>query len=148
MAWIFPNHSDAGYHGFLGHQAAGGGTRMPSLWVVSQDEIHAGFGDGTTWRAFSTTTSIITNNAWNHVAATFNGTHYNIYVDGNEEYSGTGSWTGECPNPSYAQLDIGRVDNYFNGTIDDVRVYPRDLSIEEINAIYSSQANLIYFPGV
>jgi len=143
MAWIQPNHSDTSWHGFLGHQGAGGSTRMPSMWIYDNTEIHAGFGDGTAWRSFTTTTDPITENTWNHVAAVFDGTNYKIFVNGVEEYSQTGSWTGQCPNPSYAQLDIGRVDNYFNGTIDDVRVYSRDLSAQQIAAIYANKTNLI-----
>ncbi|MGV8151944.1 MAG: LamG-like jellyroll fold domain-containing protein [Candidatus Nanoarchaeia archaeon] len=146
MAWIKPNISDTSWHGFLGYAGGGTSTRMPSMWIYDVNEIHAGFGDGSSWQSFTTTTNPITNNAWNHVVATFDGTYYQIYVNGIIAYNATGSWSGVCPNPSYAQIDIGRVDNYFNGTIDDVRIYNQSLSSEQIRAVYFNKSYLITYP--
>lgn len=141
--WINPSHSDAGWHGFLGYQGGGTSTRMPSIWIYNYNEIHAGFGDGVGWRSFTTSTSPITEGVWNHVAISFDGNYYTVYVNGEVEYNQTGAWSGVCPNPSYSQLDIGRVDNYFNGSIDDVRVYNKSLSPQQIISLYNNRTDVI-----
>ena len=132
--WIRPEHSDNDFHGILGFQPDGGGaaSRYPGIWVVNQDQIHAGFGDGSTWNSF-TTGSVLTPGDWNHVATTFDGTTYRAFVNGVEVFS-PNNFAGRTPN-STSQLTIGRVDNFFEGGIDDVRIYNRALSGSEIGVL-------------
>ena len=131
--WIKPDHSDNGYHGVLGYQSAGGAqNRYPGIWVYQQDRIHAGFGDGTNWNSFITG-NVLTPNQWNHVATTFDGTNYAAYVNGVQVFSTT-DFAGRNPVNS-SRVDIGRVDNYFSGNIDDVRIYNRALSATEVGVL-------------
>jgi hypothetical protein len=70
---------------------------------------------------------------WTHLAATFDGTNVKLYVNGvlDRTMSSTVS-----PAASTAPLRIGMGGgggaHYFNGSIDDVRLYSRALSLEEI----------------
>jgi hypothetical protein len=72
-------------------------------------------------------------NTWYHLAATFDGTALTTYKDGvlitdNTEAAGT-------PGLETASLKLGRhaiAENFFKGVIDDVRVYDRALSEDEI----------------
>jgi len=86
-------------------------------------------------------------NKWYYVAATQNGTYLKLYVDGNLVNSsdlinplGNEASTGTIP------LKFGWMDTpiwgygnyrYFNGTLDEVRIYNRTLSAQEIGSIYS-----------
>ncbi|BAY12056.1 LamG-like jellyroll fold domain-containing protein [Calothrix sp. NIES-2098] len=129
-AWIYSNITDNAYHGILGYQpVAGNNQRYPGIWVYNQTQIHAGFGDGSNWNAF-TTGNVLKTNAWNHVATTFDGTTYKAYVNGQEVFS-TNSFAGRKPYATQ-QLNIGRVDNNFAGQIDDVRIYNRALTAADI----------------
>src|SRR3989339_2049254 len=80
----------------------------------------------------------ITDNAWHHLAFTYNGSYQALYVDGNEVDSDSNS--GTLDDRSGKLLTIGRTaggSGYFNGKIDEVRIYERALSTDEISELYS-----------
>jgi hypothetical protein len=90
-----------------------------------------------------TGTSNVANTAWHHVAAVYNktsGGQVSLYVDGALQNSGTTStaWTFDYPNINLADSP----DNYyweeFQGEIDDVQVYNRALSPEDILWLYNN----------
>jgi hypothetical protein len=75
-------------------------------------------------------------NTWYHIALTWDGTNYVVYVDGIEKASDT--YTGlSTLNSSLA--DIGNDGNTgwrteaFQGKLDDVRIYDRALSQSDVN---------------
>ncbi len=74
-------------------------------------------------------------NAWTHIAATYDGTMVQLYVDGVPV--ARGAFEGTLIS-SKGVLSIGGNpvwhDEYFHGRIDDVRVYNRALSASEIQA--------------
>ncbi|MBT9315668.1 DUF4347 domain-containing protein [Leptothoe spongobia] len=135
--WINSDSTDNGYHGIIGKQNPGSSVnRYPGIWVYDQNKIHAGFGDGTNWNNF-TTGNVLKPNAWNHVVTSFDGTTYKAIVNGEEVFS-TDAFAGRKPL-ALDSFDIGRVDNYFDGQIDDVRIYDRGLSDSEIQSLYQVQ---------
>lgn len=80
---------------------------------------------------------------WHHIAYAFSGGTGTVYLDGANVGSGafaggTGAiWIGQ-------ENEGGGYD--FNGKIDDVRVYGRALSAEEIKALYGSNETLVNAP--
>lgn len=86
----------------------------------------------------------IRNNTWMHVAVSSDGSNYKMYVDGVEySYSKTnkpaGEWFGKICSTNQ-QAFIGRWnrainDEYFNGKLDDIRIYDRALSLTEIQTL-------------
>jgi hypothetical protein len=93
--------------------------------------------DGTAWRV---TSSAINNNQWHDIAYIFDNGTYSLYVDGVIEYTGVGA----------ASITTGRVSilgkvatvsmRFFQGSMDDLRVYNVALTAGEINAIMSGYA--------
>lgn len=76
----------------------------------------------------------ITDSGWHHIAGTFNGTHMKIYVDG--VLSNSKSATGYI-NTSFAKnLILGGYGFAFNGSIDEVKIYPWVLTDDEVNNEY------------
>ena len=135
--WINSDITDNAYHGILGNQnGAGAANRYPGIWVYQQNKIHAGFGDGTNWNNFITD-AVLEPDAWNHVVVSFDGTTYQAFVNGEEVFS-TDNFAGRAP-VALDTFEIGRVDNYFDGQIDDVRIYNRGLSDSEIQSLYQEQ---------
>lgn len=131
--WIKPTGTSSGYQGVLGFQPTSGTVnRYPGIWVYQGDRIHAGFGDGTNWNSFNTA-SVLTPGVWNHVATTFDGTTYRAFANGTQVFS-TDDFAGRTPTATQ-RVDIGRVDNYFTGDIDDVQIYNRALSPSEISVL-------------
>ncbi|MDD5306243.1 MAG: LamG domain-containing protein [Deltaproteobacteria bacterium] len=95
------------------------------------------------WNGISTTGVTWTMGTWYHLVGTFDGTTARVYVDGTLNnsaaatktlHSATASfligaglpWTGYPPK-----------EGFFNGAIDDVRIYDRALSDTEVLALYN-----------
>ncbi|MDX9929406.1 MAG: DUF2341 domain-containing protein, partial [Bacteroidales bacterium] len=140
-AWLKTgNQVDNNYHGFFGFDPGSTGLRAPSVWVYQNNRIHAGFGDGT-WNSWITPGAVINpdNTTWNHVVVTFDGTDYILYVNGVNVYSST-SAAGKIPTSTPIR-HIGRVDNYYRGILDEVRVMSRPLSSGWIATEYTNISN-------
>jgi len=79
---------------------------------------------------------------WHHVVATASGTNGNVYLDGNLDGS------GDVGNIPLNTLDVyiglahpGRGSGFwFNGRIDDIRIYNRTLSPAEVQQLYDYEA--------
>lgn len=78
-------------------------------------------------------------NTWYHGVGTFDGTNLRIYLNGSLVQSSTQTNLDDTTG----LLRIGSQKNgfgrYFNGTIDEVRVYNRALNLSEVQALYASQ---------
>ncbi|MCP4538326.1 MAG: tandem-95 repeat protein [Chloroflexi bacterium] len=105
-AWVLPDPQDTGTYPILS-SGAYTTTRYdyPFLNVVNRTQLYVGFGDGNDVTAFSTG-DILTEDDWNHVATTFDGSTYKIYVNGQEQVS-TDQFAGKLPHPTQ-QFDLGR----------------------------------------
>ena len=89
------------------------------------------------WRR-TTPRVTISANEWHHVVGTFDGNNAYLYVDGEQKaslaYAGTiAAATGYSFHISFWRSYLPA---YFNGTIDDVRIYDRALSAGEIQQQY------------
>ena len=90
----------------------------------------------------ATGTIPVDDGTWHHVAGAFDGTEYKLYIDGRTnvsvasagELQGSATAYNACIGAHYKRSD-GAPKNFFNGFIDDVRIYDRVLSEEEILGI-------------
>lgn len=124
--WIYPTDVNANYHGILGYDDMSGSggssnvkTRPPCIYQYGK-KIHFGFGDGSAWYS-EYTNDVLKISEWNHIAVTFDGTIYKVYANGILVNS-TNFASGKTPY-GYGQNNIGRIDNYFVGKIDEVRIW-------------------------
>lgn len=82
--------------------------------------------------------------SWNHVAITYNGSIMKIYINGKLDKEGNPGWGGKVIKLD-TKLDKGRIgqnirnDEPFPGIIDEVAIYRRELSEDEIKKNYSFQ---------
>ncbi|MBV6626937.1 MAG: DUF4347 domain-containing protein [Rivularia sp. (in: Bacteria)] len=135
-AWIFSNFTDNNQHGILGYQS-GTAQGYPSISVVNQTGIEIGFGDGSSWNT-RTVAGVLNSKGWNHLAATYDGTDYKLYVNAVEVFS-TSDFKGKNIAASQ-QLEIGKVgESYFEGAIDEVRVWNVARSAGEIQSLLISE---------
>ena len=79
---------------------------------------------------------------WHHIVGTYNGSAHSIYIDGNFVDSQNASGTIET---NTSNLYIGRFGTlggygYFNGSIDDVRIYDEALSSSQIQQHFAQGA--------
>lgn len=94
----------------------------------------------------ASTVSSLQVGTWSHLAATYDGTTLKLYVNGaftaliNDGACGLNTGTGNIVNDT-SSLRIGSRNgssSFFNGLIDESRVYNRALSDSEIAALYNS----------
>ena len=83
---------------------------------------------------------VITQNAWNHVAVTFNGGSTVLYVNGVQVASSTMTITSIF-NGGNTNVNLGRDPaglQYFGGSIDEASIYNRALTAAEIRSIFDA----------
>ena len=89
-----------------------------------------------------TSPNIISLNSWHHVAFTADGTNVNLYEDGvlvgSVPYDGTirntipATFLGAKPNDAGTGPSSGAFSGYFNGLMDEVRIWNKALTLTEI----------------
>ena len=128
--WVHPNAFTNSKH-FLFGEITPPWSNGIQLYCDQSGALNLGMGDN---YALMTSIQTLNTNEWYHVALTWNGTNYAVYVDG--ILKATGTYSGLSSLSTYA--DIGNNGNSssrteaFNGLIDEVRVYDRPLDTNEI----------------
>jgi len=108
----------------------------PSIYPGTIDFYYYGSAGGV--HLLSQTRAQWDSNAWYHVAITSDGSgNQCLYVNGVCENSATGKQFGQSEPNSYIGALAPYTTNYFLGDIDDVRVYSRALSAQEIQQLYA-----------
>ena len=145
--WVYPTnitiHDDGilskdSYPGsgnsYTGYLLNAQGT--PSIkWAFSTRNVISGSGPNTT--LLSTTT--VTNNRWYHIVALRDGETLRIYVDGVLENSGaqaSATSVSSTVNMTIGSLNAISPGQYFDGRIDEVRIYNRALTTDEVKQLY------------
>jgi len=80
------------------------------------------------------------NGVWHHLAGTYDGTNLRLYIDGKLKVSAThtGSITHSVFNVTIG-TNAQEKERFYNGAIDDVRIYNRALTQDEIAVIYADK---------
>ena len=120
--------------GLVDGEVGGGGADWGTALVDGKFVVGIGSAGGDTTFASSVN---INDGAWHHVAATRNNTSgaVAIYVDGVLRGGGTGATGSRTLPPSLRIGSLQTGNNFLNGTLDDVRLYPRILSVSEIETL-------------
>lgn len=97
-----------------------------------------------TWASTASlySTNTITGTSWNHVVATYDNSTYKIYINGilDSSVASTGAiGTNTCDLQIGFSKLTGDTASYWNGDIDEFRVYKRALSPTEISYLYDSE---------
>ena len=128
-----------------GNSAPGTSEVTQPLWSANEqfqfswDHSSTGFKQsavhksGATWYK-SQIASTLYADIWYHMVGTYDGTNIRIYLNGNLEDTDL----APAPNSIAGILAIGGTGatNFFNGSIDSVRIYNRALSAEEVRLSY------------
>lgn len=114
--------------------------------IMSKDEnyeFHVNSSGQIYWwwqtHSFSTSNFSVTPGQWHHIAVTYRSGRQVIYVDGVEEESR--SYTGNLVlnnDPLQIGSDQGYGGRYFNGDIDELRIYKYELTAAQIVDVYNA----------
>jgi hypothetical protein len=137
-AWIYPINTTVVVGRIVDKWYSAEAKSSYTLYLENQKvkmAIHTGTSD-----KYIAGTTTIQKDIWYHVVGTYNGSYVNLYVNGALDatpVSASGSIqtnTGDLNIGRYAYVGT----DYFNGTIDEVRIYNKALSEEEIKAEYEA----------
>jgi hypothetical protein len=147
-AWVNPTQM-SGWETVMMKERGAGGAGLLAYALYAHDGAAGAAGAGarpssylrtnpvasTTDRRVAASTGVLPLNTWTHIASTYDGANFRFYVNG--VLVGTTPGGGSI-NVANGALRIGgnnsSVGEFFNGLIDEVRVYNRALSAAEIAA--------------
>ena len=88
------------------------------------------------WATLTTTGASLTVNQWHHIAITWRSGEQVIYIDGIERARSSRTGTLNINNdPLQVGQDLDIAERFFDGEIDEVRIYENFLNITEVNQI-------------
>lgn len=133
QAWVRPTDFTRTMHVLSTKFAGGYGF---DLQLKQGNTIHANIGSANAW--LSNTADVTYDYSagrWMHIAYAVSAAGYQIYVNGSLKQSGTFSGTPLLMDANHLlQLGYSGTENtYFKGDMDEVRIYNKALSAEEIN---------------
>ncbi len=122
-----------------------GQTAVNTGWHDSWIEALSGGNiDMRVWNCSALVAGVGTFNSWNYAVLTYDGTTLRSYLNGVAGASETCSRSNPAGSGYGEYFNFGAVDStnlgsgaWFEGSIDDVRVYPRTISASEVNTLYS-----------
>jgi len=116
----------------------GGGYTGYSLALdtLQSNSIRGFYGNGYSWQDVEATGISWKTNVWYHIVFTKAGTNLKIFLDGTEAGSAIGSGSTVLNNNNLTTGSAFSLEGWFNGTIDEVHIYNRALSADEIKAHY------------
>ena len=136
-AWVKPALIAGDYRCVIGKS----GWTDNNFWSVNMHladttALHANF-TNTQNQSIAYTGGSVTLNQWVHMAVTYDGTTTRVYKDGGFVGSGAGSLLPLRQNTYPVRIGAwySNDTNYFNGVIDDVAIYSRTLSSNEIQTL-------------
>jgi prepilin-type N-terminal cleavage/methylation domain-containing protein len=132
-AWIKMNVLPNAYKGIYAYGSSGG---WYTLYVNSSNKPHMRIA-GTALDG----KNVFTTGIWHHVAGVYDKTTSKItlYVDGVIDSTRSANWGSTIANTkAYIGRNSTAANEYFNGQIDDVRVYEQSLSLAQIREVYVS----------
>jgi Concanavalin A-like lectin/glucanases superfamily/TIR domain len=90
------------------------------------------------WGPGITSARPINDGSWHHLVATFDGVNHRLYLDG--VLQGTAPLTTNTILNTYLFIGgpIQSVVTFFNGSIDELRIYDRALSAQEVSQLFSN----------
>ena len=133
--WAKVNGGDGSYRSPFTSRDAGP-PRGYIIYATSGNQWSFWIGNGRGW-SVATAPDTITNNRWYHLAATHGDAASQLYIDGELKASGDGTIQINTVRPLRigAGATEGPTGVAFNGCLDDVRLWNRVLSQEEITSL-------------
>ncbi len=141
--WVNPGATQMAYADIFGDHGEYKGMVFQQNGGTT-NSFYFAYGNGAAWVA----TSSVQLNAskWQHVVIVKDENYCYIYLNGVQATNSTCATT-MVPNPNLDFMiahGFSSADRFFNGKVDEVRVYSRALTSDEIKLIYSNPSNILY----
>lgn len=139
-AWVNTRNS-AAFQRIIEHGAISTHPYYEYVFVVRDGKFALGLSDGSVLE--TTSNGSIPNNTWTHIVGTWDGTSIRYYINGNPDglpIAKTGPIAQQNNKTTLGYRFTTAGEQYFNGSLDDVRIYNRTLSAAEAQALYRAGA--------
>lgn len=148
--WI--NRTGIGTAQTIISRQAGGSDNTWFMDFLSGNTIRMSFTDeSSNEREFSTTATLTDTGSFHNIVATINESNITIWLDGENQAGSSSGPATSIRTSSSADLNIGRSENdgrYLNATLDEIAIWNRTLTDEEITALWNSGTGLFYKSGI
>ena len=143
IAWVYP-HTNKNM-GIFQTTDAGWGTNGYAFCMTSNRDLKFRIGDGNTAEEKYSTGNKVELNKWNQVAIAYDADHDQVHFYINGKFSGSGVYTTILEHAPGGSAMIGNEDGFsgeyaIDGVLDEVLIYDRTLTGEEIRALYEAYA--------
>ncbi|MFA6096302.1 MAG: LamG-like jellyroll fold domain-containing protein [Candidatus Paceibacterota bacterium] len=140
-AWVNPD-SLSGNRGIIGKWNTSWETMAYAMMILPNGALRGFFADGTNLAGKDSVGGVISTGSWYHIAAVVRGLNdVSLYVNG-QEVSGTYGGNATSTYDNTAPMRMGAIvpgsGNNIDGKLDEVRIYNRTLSSQEILDLYNS----------
>ncbi|WNJ17010.1 LamG-like jellyroll fold domain-containing protein [Pontibacter sp. G13] len=121
------------------------GFNAPSLNMFVSNEGYVSWLTGSAGSDLTSSTTLVNDGAWHHVAFTFDGDTMKIYVDGALEANKAQVLNTQLPANAQGTIgagapnNVGVISSYFPGMIDEVKVWDYALSLDDIMSTMDCQ---------
>lgn len=131
-------YSKNDFGGFIDSSVGGGATDVRfyiGYYHSGSPYLFVFIGDGNTYDVFNFSYTIPLN-VWEHYVVVLNGSSLKVFLNG-AQLGATQTVTKTLANASYKLAKGFNGAGYFNGLLDDVRIYNRALSTNEVKQLYN-----------
>jgi Concanavalin A-like lectin/glucanases superfamily/K319L-like, PKD domain/Bacterial Ig domain len=108
------------------------------IWMTASEKVRGGFETSDGKAVYATSPLSYSDGKWHYVVVTFDGSILNLYVDGvyvdTKKTSASPDNGGD--NPLRVGADSGTVGDYFDGDVDEIRVYRVAWTPEQVSDAY------------
>ncbi len=144
--WVYPEIiADGSFHAIAGYQGAGVNYRPFNIWVNPSAGLHWWISKSDNTQAWSGTIDNFFDapNKWYSIVFTKTGNRLAVYKNGQKNSLADSPFTDLYKPPFYW---IGRIDNYFTGYIDEVKIYGTGTG--DVNIQPGSSGVIMNYPGI
>ena len=139
-AWVLPRNLSRTYIRIISKQVDGSGPNSSYIFGIGgMGGIYFSLFKSPTIQTYLDGANALTLNAWNHIAATWDGTAMRWYLNGVQQIEAL-QFTGAYQS-STEPVRIGRGNSqtfWFDGDVDELTMYDRALTAAEVAAIFAA----------
>ena len=135
-AWVFPRGQSTSFNfgGLCGQPGSLGNSQTASLYVSGSNSTTINAFGYSHVDALVTASGLTLENRWSFITSVRVGTRVDLYLDGNFQTTGNLAQNGTfSPTVLGRRLDFAA---FYNGNLDDFRLYNRALTAPEIRQLY------------
>jgi hypothetical protein len=147
-SWYFYNSTASGQNSQIITDALGSAINYRLGYQASGTFVSAGYFAGA-WR--ETTPYTLTNNTWNQIVGTYDGTNLKVYVNGALVQTNTGGLTlasGGAGILLMTEWTVGDPQGYLGGRLAIVNIYNQDIGLANIQSNYNANLSRFAAPVV